>query len=216
MYQTVIFDLDGTILNTIDDLANAGNHVCRENGWPEHTAAEFCRMVGHGIPDLVSRFSPPEGQAPEILADTLERFSAYYARHNMDVTAPYEGIVAMLERLKAAGVRMAVYSNKADGFSQVIIGRYFPNTFALVRGKLDGVPVKPDPAGIRGVLAELGADAESTLFVGDSAVDVWTAHNGGLMACGVTWGFRGREELESAGADILVDTAEQLERIIMG
>ena len=216
MYQTVIFDLDGTILNPIDDLANAGNHVCRENGWPEHTAAEFCRMVGHGIPDLVSRFSPPEGQAPEILADTLERFSAYYARHNMDVTAPYEGIVAMLERLKAAGVRMAVYSNKADGFSQVIIGRYFPNTFALVRGKLDGVPVKPDPAGIRGVLAELGADAESTLFVGDSAVDVWTAHNGGLMACGVTWGFRGREELESAGADILVDTAEQLERIIMG
>lgn len=216
MYQTVIFDLDGTILNTIDDLANAGNHVCRENGWPEHTAAEFCRMVGHGIPDLVSRFSPPEGQAPEILADTLERFSAYYARHNMDVTAPYEGIAAMLERLNAAGVRMAVYSNKADGFSQVIIGRYFPNTFALVRGKLDGVPVKPDPAGIRGVLAELGADAESTLFVGDSAVDVWTAHNGGLMACGVTWGFRGREELESAGADILVDTAEQLERIIMG
>ena len=216
MYQTVIFDLDGTLLNTIDDLANAGNHVCRENGWPEHTAAEFCRMVGHGIPNLVSRFSPPEGQTPEILADTLERFSAYYAAHNMDVTAPYEGIPAMLERLKNAGIRMAVYSNKADEFSQVIIHRYFPDTFVLVRGKVDGVPVKPDPTGVRGVLAELEADVRTTLFVGDSAVDIHTAHNAGLPACGVTWGFRGQEELEAAGADLLVDTAAQLERVIMG
>jgi len=215
MYQTVIFDLDGTLLNTIDDLANAGNHVCRENGWPEHTAAEFCRMVGHGIPNLVSRFSPPEGQAPEILADTLRRFSAYYAQHNMDATAPYEGIPAMLERLKLAGVQMAVYSNKSDEFSQVIIRRYFPDTFALVRGKVEGVPVKPDPTGVRGVLAELGADVTTTLFVGDSAVDIQTAHNAGLMACGVTWGFRGREELEAAGADRLVDTAAQLEQVIM-
>ena len=215
MYQTVIFDLDGTLLNTIDDLANAGNHVCRENGWPEHTAAEFCRMVGHGIPNLVSRFSPPEGQAPEILADTLRRFSAYYAQHNMDATAPYEGIPAMLERLKLAGVQMAVYSNKADEFSQVIISRYFPDTFVLVRGKVEGVPVKPDPTGVRGVLAELGADVTTTLFVGDSAVDIQTAHNAGLMACGVTWGFRGREELEAAGADRMVDTAAQLEQVIM-
>ena len=216
MYQTVIFDLDGTLLNTIDDLANAGNHVCRENGWPEHTAAEFCRMVGHGIPNLVSRFSPPEGQAPEILADTLKRFSAYYALHNMDATAPYDGISAMLERLKAADVQMAVYSNKADEFSQVIIRRYFPDTFVLVRGKVDGVPVKPDPTGVRAVLAELGADVQTTLFVGDSAVDIQTAHNAELMACGVTWGFRGQEELEAAGADLLVDTAAQLERVIMG
>lgn len=215
MYQTVIFDLDGTLLNTIDDLANAGNHVCRENGWPEHTAAEFCRMVGHGIPNLVSRFSPTEGQAPEVLADTLQRFSAYYAQHNMDATAPYDGIPALLERLKAAGVQMAVYSNKADEFSQAIIRSYFPDTFVLVRGKVDGVPVKPDPTGVRGVLAELGADIEATLFVGDSAVDIQTAHNAGLTACGVTWGFRGRKELEAAGADRLVDTVKQLEQVIM-
>ena len=172
MYQTVIFDLDGTLLNTIDDLANAGNHVCRENGWPEHTAAEFCRMVGHGIP-------------------------------------------ALLERLKAAGVQMAVYSNKADEFSQAIIRSYFPDTFVLVRGKVDGEPVKPDPTGVRGVLAELGADVTTTLFVGDSAVDIQTAHNAGLTAGGGTWGFRGRKELEAAGADRLVDTVKQLEQVIM-
>ena len=215
MYRTVIFDLDGTLLNTIDDLANAGNQICLENGWPEHTAAEFCRMVGHGIPNLVSRFSPESAQDPDTLADTLARFSAYYAAHNMDATAPYEGIPAMLARLKAAGARMAVYSNKADEFSQVIIRHYFPDTFALVRGKVAGVPVKPDPTGVRAVLAELGADAETTLFVGDSAVDIHTAHNAGLTACGVTWGFRGREELEAAGAELLADTVEQLEHYIM-
>ena len=215
MYRTVIFDLDGTLLNTIDDLANAGNQICRENGWPEHTAAEFCRMVGHGIPNLVSRFSPESAQDPETLADTLARFSAYYAQHNMDATVPYEGIPAMLARLKATGVQMAVYSNKADEFSQVIIRHYFPDTFALVRGKVAGVPVKPDPTGVRAVLAELGAAAETPLFVGDSAVDIQTAHNAGLTACGVTWGFRGREELEAARAQLLADTVEQLERYIM-
>ena len=215
MYRTVIFDLDGTLLNTIDDLAGAGNWVSRQNGWPEHSAAEFRRMVGHGIPNLVSRFSPESAQDPETLADTLARFSAYYAQHNMDATVPYEGIPAMLARLKATGVQMAVYSNKADEFSQVIIRHYFPDTFTLVRGKLPGVPVKPDPTGVRSVLAELGAAAEETLFVGDSDVDIQTAHNAGLAACGVTWGFREREELTAAGAEMLADTVEQLEMYIL-
>ena len=214
MYQTVIFDLDGTLLNTIDDLSNAGNHVCRENGWPEHTAAEFCRMVGHGIPNLVSRFSPPEGQVPEVLADTLRRFSAYYAEHNMDATAPYDGIPALLERLKAAGVQMAVYSNKADVFSCAIIDYYFPDVFDFVRGKREGVPVKPDPAGIAGVMAELGADPATTLFVGDSSVDVRTGHAGGMKVCGGPWGFRPRASLVEAGADLLADTVEELRNIL--
>lgn len=216
MYQTVIFDLDGTLLDTIDDLAGAGNWVCRENGWPEYSVAEFQAMVGHGIPNLVSKFSPAEAQSPERLAETLTQFSAYYGAHNMDKTAPYPGIPELLDRLRGAGIQLAVYSNKADAFSRRIVEHYFPGVFTLVRGKVDGVPVKPDPAGVHGVMRELGADPAKTLFVGDSSVDIRTGHNAGTDTCGVTWGFRSRESLIEAGADHLADTVEELAAVIMG
>lgn len=215
MYHTVIFDLDGTLLNTIDDLAAAGNWVCRRNGWPERSTAEFMAMVGHGIPNLISRFSPKDCQSPERLRETLRQFTEYYGKHNLDKTAPYPGIPAMLERLKAKGVQMAVYSNKADALSRGIVEHFFPGLFDLVRGKVEGVPVKPDPIGVRGVLDELGADVSATIFVGDSSVDIQTAHNAGLPACGVSWGFRPRQSLTDAGADFLADSAEGLEDVLM-
>ena len=129
MYHTVIFDLDGTLLNTIDDLAAAGNHVCRAHGWPEFSVETFQTMVGHGIPNLVSRFSPEQARTPEQLARTLAEFSAYYGAHSADHTRPYPGIVPLLAHLHDAGVRMAVYSNKADDFSCALIDRFFPGIF---------------------------------------------------------------------------------------
>ena len=172
-------------------------------------------MVGHGVPNLVYKFSPEECRSPLLVANSLAQFCSYYGAHNQDKTVPYEGIPELLERLKADGVRLAVYSNKADEFSRAIVEHYFPGVFDFVRGKLEGVPVKPDPAGIHGVMKELGADPAETLFVGDSNVDIRTGHNAGTKTCGVSWGYRPRTSLEEAGAEFMADTVAELEAVIL-
>ena len=183
MYRTVIFDLDGTLLDTIGDLAAAANAVCRENGWPEYTVQAVEGMVGHGIPNLVSRFSPAEAQEPQTLERTLAQFNRYYGAHNMELTAPYAGMPELLKKLKAAGVRLAVCSNKADEFSQVIVAHYFPGIFEVIRGNLPGTPVKPDPGVARGILEKLNARPEETLMVGDRLyTDIAVAVNAGAQS----------------------------------
>ncbi len=214
-YDYVIFDLDGTLLNTIDDLADAGNRVCARRGWPTHTVAQFKLMVGNGIPKLVERFAPA-GTDEAALAAALAEFSADYGAHKEDKTAPYPGLPEMLDRLKAAGVRMAVLSNKADALAGPVVEHYFPGVFEAVQGALPGVPTKPDPTLLYKLMERLGASVDDTLFVGDSGVDAATGKNGGLPVCGVLWGFRDRTELAEAGADCYASTAEELEQIILG
>ena len=150
MIKTVLFDLDGTLLNTIDDLADAGNWVCAQNGWPTFTVAQFKMMVGNGIPKLVERFSPADARTPAQLAATLAQFTARYDAHKEDKTAPYPGIPALLDALKAEGIQCAVFSNKADALCGGIIAHYFgTGRFDAVRGNRPGVPTKPDPTGLR-------------------------------------------------------------------
>lgn len=210
MYQYVIFDLDGTLLNTIDDLADAGNWVCRNHGWPTHTVEEYKRFVGNGMTKLAERFAPEDWRTPERVKTILDEFMPYYDAHKADKTAPYAGMPQALDRLKGAGISMAVLSNKADQMAGPVVEGHYPGVFPLVQGALDGCPTKPDPTLLHKLMERLGATAENTLFVGDSNVDIRTAKNGGLTSCGVLWGFRSREELEAEGADCIVGTPEEL------
>ena len=144
MFPYVIFDLDGTLLNTIDDLAGAGNHVCALHGWPTHPVEAYKRMVGNGIPRLVERFAPP-GTDRENLDRAFQEFMAWYGVHKEDRTAPYPGVPQAVQALKEAGVSVAVLSNKADRMAGPVVEHYYPGVFPFIQGAVDGLPVKPTP-----------------------------------------------------------------------
>ena len=209
-YDTVVFDLDGTLLNTLQDLADAANFVCRARGWPEHTLEEYRYFVGNGIPKLCWRFSPETARDEATQREVLAAFSARYAAHKEDTTAPYPGIEEMLDALAAAGVRCGVLTNKEHTLAQGVMEHYFPGRFEFVQGAVPGVPVKPDPTALRRLLVRMGADAGRTLFVGDSDVDIHTAHNAGLPGAGALWGFRTKEELAAARAKAKASTTALL------
>lgn len=217
MYQAVIFDLDGTLLNTIGDLAAAANHALRAMGLPQHSVDEYRYMVGNGIPKLIERMLPDSARGEASRAVAHELFQRRYAEHMADATAPYPGIPQLLDGLAARGIVTAVVSNKDDAFVKGIVARYFPShAFCAVIGRRDGIPAKPDPASVSAALTQMGADPARSLYVGDSDVDVETAHNAHLACCGAAWGFRGRGELERAGAEFIAEDAEELLRVILG
>ena len=215
MYRYVIFDLDGTLLNTLDDLAGAGNHVCALRGWPTHPVEAYKHMVGNGIRRLVERFAPP-GTDRAALDAAYDQFSAWYDAHKEDRTAPYPGVPQAVQALKEAGVSVAVLSNKADRMAGPVVEHYYPGVFPFIQGAVDGLPVKPDPTLLHRLMERMGADPAATLFVGDSNVDIQTAKNGGLASCGVLWGFRSRAELEAEGAGRIAGTPEELVEVVLG
>lgn len=217
MYKYIIFDLDGTILNTLEDLAAATNWVCAQHGWPAHGVEEYKYFVGNGAPKLLSRVVPDGVELTDALhQQLLEEFTQRYNAHKEDKTTVYAGIPQALQRLKEAGLTLAVLSNKPHGAAYPVVERYYPGVFDAVQGALPDLPVKPNPTLLHRLMGELGATAEDTLFVGDSNVDIRTAKNGGLTGCGVLWGFRTRAELEAEGADFIAETPEKLVELILG
>ena len=215
MYQNVIFDLDGTLLNTLEDLADAGNWVCRNHGWPEHTLEEYKYFVGNGMTKLVERFMPENLRSEMKIESALEEFMPYYHAHKADKTAVYAGIPQMLEQIQKAGVQIAVLTNKAHRVASEVVEAYYPGIFPIVQGALPDMPTKPNPTLLHVMMEKMGATAENTLFVGDSNVDIQTAKNGGVNSCGVLWGFRSQQELEEEGADYLAETPEKLAELIL-
>ena len=216
MYNYVIFDLDGTLLDTVKDLAAATNWVCEQHGWPAHQVEAYKNFVGNGAPKLLERVAPPDVElTPQLRAKLMEEFTFRYTAHKADKTTVYAGMPQALARLRAAGVSMAVLTNKPDGAAGPIVERYYPGVFPIVQGALPGLPTKPDPTLLRRLMERMGAVRNETLFVGDSNVDIRTAKNGGLTGCGVLWGFRTRQELEAEGADYIVDTPARLVELVL-
>ena len=213
MKHAVIFDLDGTLLNTLGDLRAATNHALEVRGLPPHSMEEIRQFIGNGIRLLICR-AMPEGTPEAEIDAALDDFKAYYAAHIHDRTVPYDGIPQLLTALKKRGIQVAVLSNKIDSASQQLIEYFFPGKTDVVFGEHVGVPRKPDPTSCRMVMQQLGVQPEQVIYVGDSGTDMQTAKNAGLYAVGVTWGFRSKEVLLEIGADVLVHRPEQILQIL--
>lgn len=214
MYKTAIFDLDGTLLNTIGDLAEATNHALRAFGMPERTLEQTRASVGNGIRKLIER-SVPEGTPVEVVDQVTDEFKAFYAENCANLTKPYDGILQMLEHLRAAGVARAISSNKGDFAVQTLARQYFDGLVDLAVGEREGVPRKPSPESILTIMSELGADPSTTVYVGDSDVDIMTAANTGIPCISCSWGFRDVDFLRASGATAIVDDATALEHAIL-
>ena len=199
MTDTVIFDLDGTLLDTLEDLTDSVNHAMEKFGFPVHTIEEIRTFVGNGAPKLLER-SIPDGVANPDYEAALTAFKAHYAEHCEDKTGPYEGVPEMLAGLKEQGYHLAVVSNKFDGAVKNLCKKYFGEFISVSIGESEEVKRKPAPDTVYRALRELGCDASHAVYVGDSEVDIQTAKNASLPCISVTWGFRTEEKLRDEGA----------------
>ena len=211
MKRLVIFDLDGTLLNTVDDLGDAVNHALERHGFPEHPLGAYQLMVGNGVRRLIERAIPSEARAEKVVDRLLESFKEYYNDHMCDRTVPYPGIQPLLEELADRGVRVAVASNKYESAVRHLISHFFPAVeFASVCGQIEGYPPKPDPSIVFRVLTEAPTPKAEVLYAGDSAIDIETARRACVDSVAVTWGFRPIHELTAANPTHLVNSAAEL------
>lgn len=211
MIKLAIFDLDGTLLNTIGDLAASCDAVMQLNGLPQHTTDEYRQMVGRGILRLVEAAIPESLRSPEYVEKVRRDFVAYYLDHIDLHTYPYEGVEDLIKVLVERGVKIAVASNKFQAGTERLIRSFFPDVeFVAVLGQRVGVPLKPDPQIDLEIMAVAGVEPSETIHIGDSGVDMQTAHAAGVRAVGVTWGFRSREELAENQADVIADTPQEI------
>lgn len=211
MKRLIIFDLDGTLLNTIADLAQSTNYALSTLGHSIHPVEDYNLMVGNGINKLFERALPPGERTEEHVSRVRTLFVPHYDQHNTDASTPYPGIRELLQRSQEAGILLAVASNKYQAATEKLVAHYFPEIrFVAVLGQREGVSVKPDPTIVHDILKMADVPKEEVLYVGDSGVDMQTALNSGVTACGVTWGFRPRAELEAFHPDYIVDRVEDI------
>lgn len=208
-YNTVIFDLDGTLLNTLDDLCDSTNYALSSHGLPVRTLSEVKSFVGNGVRLLIER-AVPAGTSPELIHSVYDTFKAHYIKHMKDKTGPYDGILKLLTELKARNVRTAIVSNKYDAAVKQLASEYFNGLITQAIGESPTIPKKPAPDSVYAAMKSLNASKDHCLYVGDSDVDMKTALNAGVTGVGVTWGFRSRDCLISSGAVHIIDQPMEL------
>lgn len=216
MKELVIFDLDGTLLNTIADLGNAANYALERAGLPTHSPQIYPKMVGNGVRKLIERVLPESLRTPEMIDARLKDFMEYYDAHMTDQTYPYPGIPELLAELTQRGIKIAVASNKYQSAVEKLIKHYFSTIpWVAVEGQKEGIPRKPDPSIVFEILTASPTPKAKVLYVGDSGVDMETARRACVESCGVTWGFRPQQELLDNHADHTADKASQLLRLAL-
>ena len=214
MYDAVIFDLDGTLLDTLGDLAAAANHAVTLAGRAPRILDEVRSFVGNGVRKLIERSLQPI-EDPNTIEKALSEFKRYYSEHINDRTRPYDGIIELLERLNGAGVKVYVNSNKFDDALNRLCAAHFEGLYAAALGESESTPKKPDPTGALRLIAMSGADKSRCVYVGDSQSDILTAKNAGIDACWVSWGFRSRDDMGDLLPDAVFDTTEELGKYLL-
>lgn len=208
-FDAVVFDLDGTLLNTLPDLVELTNATLAECGYPTHTTEEVLGYVGSGVKALIRLAIPPDA-GEDAVERVSERWQQLYPEYGYKLTKPYPGIEEALRQLKSRGMKLAVLSNKFDAAARDVVATFFPGVFDSVHGESPDFPRKPDPTGLRRLLRELGTAPECCAFVGDSSNDMRVAHAVGAYSVGVTWGYSAKDVLEDEGAELLIDHAGDL------
>lgn len=213
-YRLAIFDLDGTILDTLDDLCTSVNHALKLCGYPCRNRQEVRRFLGNGARVLITK-SVPAGTADEDIDHTLTLFSSHYGEHCNDVTAPYAGIPELFDVLRNNGIKVAVVSNKPDFAVQILCRQHFPDKLDAVTGERADVRKKPAPDSVNDVMSKLGIAAADAVYIGDSEVDIETAANADIPCISVDWGFRDKDFLEAVGASVIASTMEELQKLLL-
>lgn len=213
MIKTVLFDLDGTLLNTLTDLSNSVNYALNSHHLPQRTELEVRSFLGNGIHNLIEK-SVPENTPSELLEDVFQSFKSYYLQHGLDSTAPYPGIISLLKALQQKSVKMAIISNKVDTAVQQLNKKFFSDYIGIAIGEKPQIRRKPAPDSVLLAIKALDANPATTLYVGDSEVDYETAHSAGIRCALVTWGFRDRLDLEDLHADYYVNSPHELMAVI--
>ena len=208
-FDTFVFDLDGTLLDTLPDLVVLTNAVLRECGFPERTSAEVLSYVGNGVKALMYQAVPQDADEEAVEA-AMRRWKELYPQYGYRLTKAYEGIPETVAELERRGARLGVLSNKFDAGVQEVVGVYLPGLFVVAHGESADIPRKPDPTGLLRTIEELGSVPERTVYVGDSTGDVAVARNAGTYAVGVTWGYHEAERLRAAAADLVIDDPRAL------